>query len=85
MVEVVKDLAVCTDCFMVAATGSEAFHDMTEDDILKVEGSIEVLSKDGYVTTGMEQYGFAWEPCECCKRRYGGDRFQLLVLAEVHC
>ena len=82
-VEVIIDIPVCTDCFMYAAIGNEALDTIDEMEQHKIVSSIEVLAERGYITTGMEQYGFTWEPCQCCKRKYGGDRFQLLVMVEV--
>ena len=73
MAQVVKELSVCSDCFMHVATGDEP------ERFEVVKGVIE-LSDYGYVVTGNESYGFCFPPCECCKSKLAGDRFQVLVL-----
>lgn len=80
MAQVVKELSVCTDCFMYVAIGVESLDDIDDTAEAIIINGVNELSEHGYVVTGDETYGFCFPPCECCKRKLGGDRFQVLVL-----
>lgn len=81
MSSIVREAKVCIDCYELAAFGKEALDSMDRATVVSCSRGLDHLSKSGYVTTGCEQYGFSYTPCECCCRRLGGDRYQVVVLA----
>lgn len=64
-----EEIAVCSDCIMLIANGDLPPDTDEETDALLIDGTVGVMY-DG------EELGFSWRPCECCKRKLGGDRFK---------
>ena len=81
MVTVKKSLSVCKDCFDLVAFGNESLDYIEPSAAEKCKAGLEALYPEGYVTTGDEDYGFSYSPCQCCKSRLGGDRHELLVMS----
>ena len=80
--------SVCTDCYMLEATGDATFldyyygSDEAKDCLDAIEIGYERITKgDGYVIAGELLYTFDKQPCECCVSQLHGPRYTLHHLA----
>ena len=64
----VLELAVCTDCIQLIANGELPPDSTDEIDQAIIEGT-----KGTFF--GGDDLGFSYKPCDCCKRKLGGDRY----------
>jgi hypothetical protein len=62
-------LSVCSDCLALIANGElPPDSDETTDALL-------IKATAGFMYDG-ESLGFSYQPCQCCRRPLGGDRFK---------
>ena len=80
--------SVCTDCYMLEATGDATFldyyygSDEAKDCLDAIEIGYERITKsNGYVIAGELLYTFDKQPCECCVSQLHGPRYTLHHLA----
>jgi hypothetical protein len=64
-----EELSVCNDCIELVANGELPTDTDQETEQVLIDGTIGVMY-DG------EELGFSYEPCQCCNRKLGGDRFK---------
>ena len=62
------ELAVCDDCIALIANGELPVDSTEEIDYAIIEGTKDVFF-------GGDDLGFSHKPCDCCKRKLGGDRY----------
>jgi len=84
LVNYVTTYSVCTDCYMLEATGDATFLDYYYDsdkakdclDAIEI-GYERIIDGNGHIVAGELLYDFDKKPCECCASQLHGQRYTL--------
>lgn len=79
--DVLDELMVCDDCFMLIANGDDS--GLTAEEAQICDKGIRATQEqyNGYLVPGDDADELSTRPCECCNRNLAGRRNQVIILS----